>query len=149
MFHGTCPRLLRCVYSWVYSEKYYTTLIEDPELHVKLTGGWETTVGPELDTFCTPQTLYRHFCSPEILTSRIGTPSAYSRVRELLWLRSIDQTYPSETETPGSFRCNPPIFNFAVLTAMPGVRILPFLSPARRGRYLRAAVLYSQAGIPP
>jgi hypothetical protein len=54
MFHGTCPRLLRCVYSWVYSEKYYTTLIEDPELHVKLTGGWETTVGPELDTFCTP-----------------------------------------------------------------------------------------------
>ncbi len=35
-----------------YREKYYTGLINDPELHVKLTGSWETTVGPELDTFC-------------------------------------------------------------------------------------------------
>ena len=34
-----------------YREKYYTSLINDPELHVKLTGSWETTVGPELDTF--------------------------------------------------------------------------------------------------
>ena len=40
-----------------YREKYYTGLINDPELHVKLTGSWGTTIGPELDTFRTfPQT---------------------------------------------------------------------------------------------
>ncbi|PVG01847.1 NIPSNAP-domain-containing protein [Serendipita vermifera] len=33
------------------AEKYYTGLIEDPDLHVKLTGSWETIVGPELDSF--------------------------------------------------------------------------------------------------
>ncbi|KAG8836398.1 hypothetical protein FRC17_003308 [Serendipita sp. 399] len=33
------------------AEKYYNGLIDDPELHVKLTGSWETVIGPELDTF--------------------------------------------------------------------------------------------------
>jgi len=33
------------------SEKYYTAIKDDPELHVKLTGSWETIVG-EQDTFC-------------------------------------------------------------------------------------------------
>lgn len=33
------------------SEGYYAAIKEDPELHVKLTGSWETVVG-EQDTFC-------------------------------------------------------------------------------------------------
>lgn len=33
-----------------YREKYYSAIKDDPELHVKLTGSWETIVG-ELDTF--------------------------------------------------------------------------------------------------
>jgi len=32
------------------AEEHYGTLLADPNLHVKLTGSWETTVGP-LDTF--------------------------------------------------------------------------------------------------
>jgi hypothetical protein len=35
----------------VAAEKYYTGLIADPNLHVKLTGSWQTTIGPELDSF--------------------------------------------------------------------------------------------------
>jgi len=31
--------------------EYYTGLISDPELQVKLSGSWETLVG-EQDTFC-------------------------------------------------------------------------------------------------
>lgn len=33
------------------AEIYYTAIKDDPELHVKLTGSWETIVG-EQDTFC-------------------------------------------------------------------------------------------------
>lgn len=33
------------------AEKYYMGLVEDPELHVKLTGSWETLVGPDMDSF--------------------------------------------------------------------------------------------------
>jgi hypothetical protein len=33
------------------AEIYYTSLIADPELHVKLTGSWETTLGPDMDSF--------------------------------------------------------------------------------------------------
>jgi hypothetical protein len=33
-----------------YREKYYSAIKDDPNLHVKLTGSWETIVG-ELDTF--------------------------------------------------------------------------------------------------
>lgn len=33
------------------SEGYYASIKDDPELHVKLTGSWETVVG-EQDTFC-------------------------------------------------------------------------------------------------
>ena len=32
-------------------EAYYTGIKDDPELHVKLTGSWETVVG-EQDVFC-------------------------------------------------------------------------------------------------
>ena len=32
-------------------EAYYTAIKDDPELHVKLTGSWETVVG-EQDVFC-------------------------------------------------------------------------------------------------
>lgn len=32
------------------SERFFTGIKDDPELHVKLTGNWETVVGP-LDTF--------------------------------------------------------------------------------------------------
>lgn len=32
-------------------EEYYTGLVSDPELNVKLSGSWETLVG-EQDTFC-------------------------------------------------------------------------------------------------
>lgn len=32
-------------------EEYYTGIIGDPELHVKLSGSWETLIG-EQDTFC-------------------------------------------------------------------------------------------------
>lgn len=32
-------------------EEYYTGIIGDPELRVKLSGSWETLVG-EQDTFC-------------------------------------------------------------------------------------------------
>ena len=32
---------------------YYASIKDDPELHVKLTGSWEVTVG-EQDTFCKP-----------------------------------------------------------------------------------------------
>ena len=38
--------------SWSYSASYYATVKDDPELHVKLTGSWETLIG-EQDTFCT------------------------------------------------------------------------------------------------
>lgn len=49
------PRPVCCVVFTLafYREKYYIGLINDPELHVKLTGSWETTVGHELDTFRT------------------------------------------------------------------------------------------------
>lgn len=40
--------LLMCA---VRREEYYATIKDDPELHVKLTGSWETVVG-EQDTFC-------------------------------------------------------------------------------------------------
>jgi len=33
-----------------YRERYYAGIKDDPKLHVKLTGSWETTVG-EQDTF--------------------------------------------------------------------------------------------------
>lgn len=33
------------------SEAYYTAIKDDPELHVKLTGSWESVVG-EQDVFC-------------------------------------------------------------------------------------------------
>ena len=33
------------------AEKYYTGLVDDPELHVKLTGSWETLLGPDMDSF--------------------------------------------------------------------------------------------------
>lgn len=33
-------------------EAYYTAVKEDPEMHVKLTGSWESVVG-EQDVFCT------------------------------------------------------------------------------------------------
>jgi len=32
-------------------EEYYTGIVKDPELHVKLSGSWETLVG-EQDMFC-------------------------------------------------------------------------------------------------
>lgn len=53
MFTVACTpsRIAALFIFWVYREKYYTGLTQDPELHVKLTGSWETTVGPELDTF--------------------------------------------------------------------------------------------------
>lgn len=34
------------------SASYYASIKDDPELHVKLTGSWETLIG-EQDTFCT------------------------------------------------------------------------------------------------
>lgn len=40
-----------------YSEKYYGAIKDDPKLHVKLTGSWETIVG-EQDTFCEFLKLY-------------------------------------------------------------------------------------------
>jgi hypothetical protein len=36
--------------SAAHSEKYFTSLIQDPSFKVKLSGSWETVVG-ELDTF--------------------------------------------------------------------------------------------------
>lgn len=33
------------------AEKYFMGLIADPNLHVKLTGSWETIIGPDLDSF--------------------------------------------------------------------------------------------------
>lgn len=60
MFTVACTAL-RSVYSRVCREKYYTALINDPELHVKLTGSWETTVGPELDTFRTSPKPFKPF----------------------------------------------------------------------------------------
>jgi hypothetical protein len=37
-------------------EEYYTGIISDPDLHVKLSGSWETLVG-EQDTSCKRTTL--------------------------------------------------------------------------------------------
>lgn len=35
------------------AEKYFTGLVQDPELRVKLTGSWETMIGADLDSFGT------------------------------------------------------------------------------------------------
>lgn len=41
----------------LFREKFYAGVAADPDLHVKLTGSWETIVG-ELDTFGGPHSLY-------------------------------------------------------------------------------------------
>jgi hypothetical protein len=33
------------------AEKYFTGLVNDQELRVKLTGSWETIIGADLDSF--------------------------------------------------------------------------------------------------
>ena len=63
MSRASCPYAALCFNLVFYREKYYMGLINDPELHVKLTGSWETIVGPELDTFRTYQNLHHHCLS--------------------------------------------------------------------------------------
>jgi len=68
------------------AEAYYTAIKDDPELHVKLTGSWETIIG-EQDTFCEIILRVRHSLSPEC--RRVA--SSYSGIRELQRLRHDHQ----------------------------------------------------------
>jgi len=42
---------------YLFREKYYAGIKDDPELHVKLTGSWETLVGQQ-DTFGMSSTMF-------------------------------------------------------------------------------------------
>jgi hypothetical protein len=61
----------------LFREKYYAGIKDDPELHVKLTGSWETLVGQQ-DTFG------RFFNDISLIVLMLGVmSSSYTRIREL------------------------------------------------------------------
>lgn len=66
----------------LFREKYYAGIKDDPQLHVKLTGSWETVVGQQ-DTF---GMFFQGHHRLIVLMLR-ATSSSYTRIRELrrLW----------------------------------------------------------------
>lgn len=62
----------------LFREKYYAGIKDDPQLHVKLTGSWETVVGQQ-DTF---GMFFQGHHRLIVLMLR-ATSSSYTRIREL------------------------------------------------------------------
>jgi hypothetical protein len=65
-------------------KEFYTSLAEDSDLKVKLTGGWEVIVG-ELDSFGKIQYRIWTFDNLEL--------SSHHGIRELRWVRPLLQAY--------------------------------------------------------
>lgn len=111
----------------VHSEKYYLGLIKDPELHVKLTGNWETTIG-EQDTFF-------HILEYE-------NYGGYDKTTKLIQSSEVGDTFSANglilNRVPAleSVPEDGPIFDIPLVTAQPGVCILPDSTTSCTGRYL-------------
>lgn len=136
-----------------HSEEYYTGIIRDPELHVKLSGSWETLVG-EQDTFCkqigpcvrpvsrsTQLSSVVHILEHENYrgldrAAQLIKNSEVSRSASLAFATGT-MTSPFRPTASNQIQPHATIFDFAGVATESGIRIYAYRSAAQPWRRLR------------